>query len=650
MSEYKGIKGFQVTTRTEDPVPFAQAIANNPYAGSWSSGGDLNTGRRSVAAVGTQTANLIAGGDPPVRANAEQYNGSSWTEVGDLNTARTRLGGAGTYTASIAFGGGTGPSNYNASNESWDGSSWTEVGDLNTGRQYIVGVGSSNTAAIGFGGDTPSDTGATETWNGSAWSEGNDLNTARSSSGGAGTSTAAIGFGGLTPASPPFSALTEIYNGSSWTETGDLNTARYFGGGSGTTTAALAIAGSISTGVTGITENFDGSSWTEVADVATARQEGGGSPSGTNTLALYSGGVEPSVSSKTEEWAFTGIQPTDPASGYADAITGDFYYNSSTGQFKQVNAGGAPIGTWASGGTVNSPRTNSQGAGASHSSAIIFSGEGPSVADRGKTESYDGTSWTEVNDLNSPRIYAFGDGTQTAAFAAGGYDPANPNNPNEYRTETETWNGTSWTVLGPANLNTGRAQGGTSGVTTSALAYTGQSPGPNPRTLYNIAEELDGSTWTNISNLNRGPNNPSCSFTSVHLGRTAPSVRVAGGGYDAPNTGVALNEEWNGSSWVEEADLNTARGALVGGSGTVDNCIVFGGGNAWNSPKANTEFWNGTTWTEIADLAAGRAFAGNAGSTATNAMAATGYNYPNAVDTTEEWTAADFEIKTVTTS
>ena len=38
MSEYKGIKGFQVQTRTEDPVPYAQALADNPYAGSWGSG------------------------------------------------------------------------------------------------------------------------------------------------------------------------------------------------------------------------------------------------------------------------------------------------------------------------------------------------------------------------------------------------------------------------------------------------------------------------------------------------------------------------------------------------------------------------------------------------------------------------------------
>ena len=28
MSEYKGIKGFQVQTRSEDPTPYAQALAD----------------------------------------------------------------------------------------------------------------------------------------------------------------------------------------------------------------------------------------------------------------------------------------------------------------------------------------------------------------------------------------------------------------------------------------------------------------------------------------------------------------------------------------------------------------------------------------------------------------------------------------------
>ena len=57
MSEYKGIKGFQVQTRTEDPTPYAQALADNPYAGSWASGGNLNQARTysGASGLGTQT-------------------------------------------------------------------------------------------------------------------------------------------------------------------------------------------------------------------------------------------------------------------------------------------------------------------------------------------------------------------------------------------------------------------------------------------------------------------------------------------------------------------------------------------------------------------------------------------------------------------
>ena len=58
----------------------------------------------------------------------------------------------------------------------------------------------------------------------------------------------------------------------------------------------------------------------------------------------------------TEEWAFSGIPPTAPAAGYSDAIVGQMYYNSTSGQFKAIKNGGAPIGTWASGGTLNTAR------------------------------------------------------------------------------------------------------------------------------------------------------------------------------------------------------------------------------------------------------------------------------------------------------
>ena len=103
MAGYKEIKGFQVQTRSEDPVPFAQEIENNPYQGSWSSGGTANTARNNLFGVGESTsAVLIYAGESPVKANTESYNGSSWTELADLNTARQNGGSIGTNTSAGA--------------------------------------------------------------------------------------------------------------------------------------------------------------------------------------------------------------------------------------------------------------------------------------------------------------------------------------------------------------------------------------------------------------------------------------------------------------------------------------------------------------------------------------------------------------------
>jgi hypothetical protein len=61
------------------------------------------------------------------------------------------------------------------------------------------------------------------------------------------------------------------------------------------------------------------------------------------------------------------------------------------------------------------------------------------------TESWNGTSWTEVNDLNTAREQAGGAGTDnTSALAFGG---------NGTTTLTESWNGTNWT--NENNMNTG---------------------------------------------------------------------------------------------------------------------------------------------------------------------------------------------------
>ena len=118
MTDLKGIKGFKVQTLSTD------TIASQVLGGSWSSGGDLNTGRSRGAAGGTQTANIsFMGAASTAYVNAEVYDGSSWTEVGDNNTPRYDVGASGTSTSALGFGGtSTSVNNF----ESWNGSAWTE--------------------------------------------------------------------------------------------------------------------------------------------------------------------------------------------------------------------------------------------------------------------------------------------------------------------------------------------------------------------------------------------------------------------------------------------------------------------------------------------------------------------------------------------
>jgi hypothetical protein len=61
------------------------------------------------------------------------------------------------------------------------------------------------------------------------------------------------------------------------------------------------------------------------------------------------------------------------------------------------------------------------------------------------------------------------------------------------------------------------------------------------------------------------------------------------GGFDTAD--LALTESWNGTSWTEVADLNTARSTLAG-AGIQTSALAFGG----NLPgvTAATESWNGS--------------------------------------------------------
>ena len=603
MATYKEIKGVTIQTLDSDPVVGGVA------GGSWSSGGNLNEGRTRSAASGTQTATIFGGGTPPTTADVESYNGSSWTEIAEMNTARAELmsTGAAPYTATIFFSGHTGTyptQTISTANEYWNGSSWTEVAEVNAGRRSGGGAGTAYTAGLFFGGYTGSTlVTSTESWNGSSWTEVNDMNTARYFFGGAGSSTSAIAVNG--EASPGQTNKTEEWDGSSWTEVANSPTSTNYVNATGSANSDVLSMFGPSTG-TG-TFHWDGASWTEVAEYATGR--GGGTATGSSSAALLSGGNPAPVNASTEEWA------TAPVTA-AILKEGSIFLSGGTTLKGFGKAGGIPSATWASGGNINEGRNAGASAG-TQTSALFSAGDPASAGTTVNTESYNGTSWTEVNNLNTARREcSVGSGlSNSAALNIGGYSGS------ARLAITEKWDGTNWTEVG--DMNEAAVFVGSSGSSTSALAWGGSEP-----SVVATTESWDGSSWTEVGDLNQARYGGQ--FCSGQSNLSA----MAGGGYHPSSTYLAVTEIFDGTSWTEVGDLNDARsgnGGTVAGGTT--SGLTFGG----DSPPAtaNTEAWNGSSWTEVNNLSNARNQLGGAGASGISAVA-----FGGGTDTyTEEWTA-----------
>ena len=117
----------------------------------------------------------------------------------------------------------------------------------------------------------------------------------------------------------------------------------------------------------------------------------------------------------------------------------------------------------------------------------------------------------------------------TSALAAGGQYP-----PNQRTDHVETWDGSSWTEVN--ELNTGREQVGGSGTKDLAIAFGGT---PNGSTLVGNTESWNGSSWTEISDLataRRGLGSSGSAATGLGAGGATPSVSTATEEFTAPAT------------------------------------------------------------------------------------------------------------------
>ena len=85
-------------------------------------------------------------------------------------------------------------------------------------------------------------------------------------------------------------------------------------------------------------------------------------------------------------------------------------------------------GSWASISSGNTARTSSQGIGQSYTAMAAVGGLNPGSSPKAETETWNGTAWTEVNDMPAGKGDHGAAGTLTAAFAATGFQPF-PNTP-----------------------------------------------------------------------------------------------------------------------------------------------------------------------------------------------------------------------------
>ena len=132
--------------------------------------------------------------------------------------------------------------------------------------------------------------------------------------------------------------------------------------------------------------------------------------------------------------------------------------------------------------------------------------------------------------------------------------------------------------------------------------------------------------------------------TNNGLGRTYTAALLVGG-RTPPSAFVANTESWNGTSWSEVNDINTARGFMSGQTGTSSSAFVAGG----NPPyTAKNEHWNGVSWQETSDLNTARGTLAGGAADFTSGVAFGG-NSPPITGATEEWSSTSNTTKTIST-
>jgi hypothetical protein len=259
----------------------------------------------------------------------------------------------------------------------------------------------------------------------------------------------------------------------------------------------------------------------------------------------------------------------------------------------------------------------------------------------GLSEEYNGSSWTEGNNLNTDRAYLAGCGTQTAAIAAGGTQTPSASTD---QTVSEEYDGTNWAE--GDDFNQSRRQFSMFGTQTAAVGSGGYSaPGsPGPADGFVVkTEEYDGSSWTTVEDMPTALNNHGAAGIL-----TAGLIFGGEGGSPHPEGSgniVSLTWEYDGTDWTAGGALNTGRGQQMASGGTQTAAWAASGGTPPGA-VTNVEHYNGTSWVTAPSIASARTFSGSANAATQPAGMMFGGSNSNA---TEEFTAETTATRAVKT-
>jgi hypothetical protein len=154
--------------------------------------------------------------------------------------------------------------------------------------------------------------------------------------------------------------------------------------------------------------------------------------------------------------------------------------------------------------------------------------------------------------------------------------------PPSIQAEVESYNGSAWSEV--AELNTTRKDAAAFGTTTSAVIGTGATSSTDQAGTVN-AETWNGTAWTETANVN------TARIELTGSGSNDSAGIVFGGFSHPPDTYHAITESWNGTAWTEVADLGTARQAISGSSVTGNTSALVAAGYTGTAYSAATEAW-----------------------------------------------------------